>query len=150
MKAGAKEAIPFTEGAIDAIAAWSHGIPRLINAICDNALLISFSESTRTVEMRHIPESDGSNVPSASVTVNMAGCTAGQFVYGAVGPINLPAGGSYYLVSQETIGGDQWYDSGTVSTTTAAVVNSSAYFYLGAWNLYGSASTSFVPVNFQY
>jgi hypothetical protein len=86
MKVGAKEAIPFTEGAVDAIAAWSHGIARLISAICDNALLISFSESTRTVEMRHIRESDGSDVPSASVTVNMAGCTPGHFVYGAMGP----------------------------------------------------------------
>jgi general secretion pathway protein A len=53
-KAGGKEAIPFTQGAVDAIAAWSHGIPRLINAICDNALLISFSESTRKVEIRHV------------------------------------------------------------------------------------------------
>jgi general secretion pathway protein A len=55
-KAGAAGPIPFTEGAIDAIAAWSKGIPRLINAICDNALLIAFSEEMRTVEMKHIRE----------------------------------------------------------------------------------------------
>ncbi len=43
--------IQFTRSAlIDTVAAWSHGIPRLINAICDNALLIAFSETTRTVE----------------------------------------------------------------------------------------------------
>jgi general secretion pathway protein A len=53
-KAGGKDEIPFTQGAVDAIAAWSHGIPRLINAICDNALLICFSESTRRVEIRHV------------------------------------------------------------------------------------------------
>ncbi len=55
-KAGAEAPIPFTETAIDAIAAWSQGIPRLINAICDNALLIAFSEETRTVETAHIRE----------------------------------------------------------------------------------------------
>lgn len=55
-KAGATIPLPFVEGAIDAIAAWSKGIPRLINAICDNALLIAFSEETRTVEVRHIRE----------------------------------------------------------------------------------------------
>jgi general secretion pathway protein A len=55
-KAGATAPIPFTEGAVDAIAAWSHGIPRLINSICDNSLLIAFSEETRTVHPRHIRE----------------------------------------------------------------------------------------------
>jgi hypothetical protein len=80
----------------------------------------------------------------------MAGCTAGQFVYGAVNSITLSAGTSYYVVSQENIGGDQWYDFGTVSTTTGATVNSSAYFFNGVWNSYGPANTSFVPANFLY
>src|ERR1700684_3896648 len=55
-KAGAASPMPFSDGAVDAVAAWSKGIPRLINAICDNALLVAFSEETRTVEMRHIRE----------------------------------------------------------------------------------------------
>ena len=55
-KASATGPMPFTEGAIDAIATWSKGIPRLINAICDNALLIAFSDATRVVEVRHIRE----------------------------------------------------------------------------------------------
>jgi general secretion pathway protein A len=55
-KAGAIGPIPFSGGAIDAIAAWSKGIPRMINAICDNALLIAFSDEMRTVEVRHIRE----------------------------------------------------------------------------------------------
>jgi hypothetical protein len=41
---------PFSGHALDAIATWSNGIPRLINAICENALLIAFSEGTRVVE----------------------------------------------------------------------------------------------------
>lgn len=55
-KAGATGPMPFTDAAVDAIANWSKGIPRLVNAICDNALLIAFSEETRTVETRHIRE----------------------------------------------------------------------------------------------
>jgi len=53
-KAGAAGALPFTEDAIDGVAAWSKGIPRLINAICDNALLIAFSDETHAVEVQHI------------------------------------------------------------------------------------------------
>jgi general secretion pathway protein A len=52
--AGAKDAIPFGEEAVDAIARWSLGIPRLINAICDNALLLAFSDVMRVVEVRHV------------------------------------------------------------------------------------------------
>jgi general secretion pathway protein A len=55
-KAGAAGPIPFTEDAIDGVAAWSKGIPRLINAICDNALLIAFAFETRVVEVHHIRE----------------------------------------------------------------------------------------------
>ncbi len=55
-KAGAAGPLPFTEAAIDAIAGWSKGIPRLINALCDNALLIAFSDETHSVETRHIRE----------------------------------------------------------------------------------------------
>jgi hypothetical protein len=51
----------------------------------------------------------------------------GQFVYGAANPTVLPTGGSYYVVSQEAYLGDRWYDSGTISTTTAASVNSGIY-----------------------
>jgi general secretion pathway protein A len=55
-KAGGSDSIPFTDGAIDAIAGWSNGIPRLINAICDNSLLIAFSEAIQTVGVQQIHE----------------------------------------------------------------------------------------------
>ena len=80
----------------------------------------------------------------------MAGCTPGQFVYGAINPVTLPAGASYYLVSQETQGGDRWYDQGAISAATAAAVNSSVYFYGGNWFPVNSANTSYVPPNFLY
>ena len=80
----------------------------------------------------------------------MAGCTAGQFVYSAIGSITLPARASYYLVSQETQGGDRWYDQGAISTANVATVNSSVYFYNGSWYPIGGGNTSYAPPNFQY
>jgi general secretion pathway protein A len=53
-KAGGADPMPFTDQAIDVIAGWSHGIPRLINAICDNALLIAFSETTQIVDVSQV------------------------------------------------------------------------------------------------
>ena len=41
---------PFTGPALGAIAVWSGGIPRLINIICHNALLIAFSEKSLTLD----------------------------------------------------------------------------------------------------
>jgi hypothetical protein len=54
--AGATGPSPFTDDAVDAVAAWSYGIPRLINTICDNALLIAFSETIRTLNVEIIRE----------------------------------------------------------------------------------------------
>jgi general secretion pathway protein A len=40
---------PFDPAAVSAIATWSHGIPRVINAICDNALMLALSDAVRVV-----------------------------------------------------------------------------------------------------
>jgi general secretion pathway protein A len=52
-KAGGTD-LPFDEEALDGIAKWSSGIPRVINAICDNALMLALSESTRNVVLAHV------------------------------------------------------------------------------------------------
>ncbi len=46
----------FARGAIQEIARYSKGIPRLINIICDNALLIAFAASQRTISSKIIRE----------------------------------------------------------------------------------------------
>jgi len=56
MRAGGAEPVPFTIEAIDAIANWSRGVPRLINVICDNALLVAFSETTRKIDLEFVRE----------------------------------------------------------------------------------------------
>jgi general secretion pathway protein A len=52
MKAGGSEA-PFSAGAIDCIGQASQGIPRVINVLCDNALMQAFGEESASVEVRH-------------------------------------------------------------------------------------------------
>lgn len=46
---GGSPSHPFSLGAIDAIAAWSQGIPRLINSICDNALTVAFGMERKAI-----------------------------------------------------------------------------------------------------
>jgi general secretion pathway protein A len=46
----------FHAGAVEKIAAHSRGIPRIINIICDNALLIAFAASKKTVSAATIDE----------------------------------------------------------------------------------------------
>lgn len=47
--AGAKRKI-FTRGACELIAAASNGLPRVINQICDYALVYAFAEDEKTVD----------------------------------------------------------------------------------------------------
>jgi general secretion pathway protein A len=52
--AGGEKPGPFSSDAVANIAKWSKGIPRLINSICDNALVQAFAECTRTVGADHV------------------------------------------------------------------------------------------------
>jgi general secretion pathway protein A len=51
---------PFSSEAVDHIARTSQGIPRLINALCDNALILAFPERSSRVEARHVREAAAS------------------------------------------------------------------------------------------
>jgi len=48
------QAAPFSKEAVDAIGWASHGIPRLINVVCDNALIDAFGDQAARVEARHV------------------------------------------------------------------------------------------------
>jgi general secretion pathway protein A len=49
LKAGGKTRHPFTPVAITSIFRWSRGVPRLINCLCDNALLMAYAEDVEVV-----------------------------------------------------------------------------------------------------
>ena len=53
-KAGGREAPPFTSDAVAGIIQWSQGIPRLINSICDTALLMAYSDESPLVGLNYV------------------------------------------------------------------------------------------------
>jgi general secretion pathway protein A len=53
-RAGGTEPLPFSEQAITLIAKASRGIPRLVNSICDNALLLAYAGEELLIAPGHI------------------------------------------------------------------------------------------------
>jgi general secretion pathway protein A len=51
---GAKTKHPFVEDAVRGIACYSHGLPSLINVLCDNALLIAHEDGAALVGEKHV------------------------------------------------------------------------------------------------
>src|SRR5215469_5750722 len=88
------------------------------------------------------------------VSLNTSGGTAGQFVYNAfTNPITLNANTTYYVLSQETAAGDQFYDANTTAQTTTDATLAGPVFatnppaYTPAT---GQASRTYGPLDFTY
>ena len=113
---------------------------------------ICVAGNSQTHTVKFVNAGNGLDVPGGSTSVNMAGCVAGQFVYGAPGSsFTLQANAAYYLVSQEINGGDQWYEAGAISTASDAAVSNSVFSSDSSnWNSAYWANTSYVPPNFKY
>ena len=89
----------------------------------------------------------------ASATVATSGATSGAFAYVMLSStVTLAAGGTYYLVSTELNGGDQWYDNNTsVGLSTDASSANSVFFNAGTYTVPGgTAGKSYVPVDLIY
>ena len=109
--------------------------------------------NTGTHLVKLVQASDGSDVPGGAVSIGMNGGTAGQFQYGSLASnVVLAAGATYYLVSQETAGGDYWYNIDTRVTTNGVASDTSAVYGSGpgSWSSAGAPGTSYVPVDFLY
>src|ERR1700722_11085797 len=75
--------------------------------------VVSGNSGTHTVKL--VDASTGTDLPGGSVSVNTSGAKAGQYLYASLtAPLTLTSGHQYYLMSSETLGGDQWYDDNTV------------------------------------
>jgi len=98
--------------------------------------------------------SDGYDVPGASVSLNTSGATAGQFAYATLAaPVILEAGATYYLVSQETNGGDTWYDLDNTLVPTGAFTLTGqvwAYNSTTVYTVYSATNKGYIPVNLKY
>ena len=57
-KAGGEKA-PFSTDAIEAVVRYSGGTPRIINVICDNALILAYGEQNPGIAARHIVAAAG-------------------------------------------------------------------------------------------
>jgi general secretion pathway protein A len=78
-KAGGREAPPFTPDALVAIVQSSQGIPRLINSICDSALLMAYADESPLVGSNYVRAAvvnlaltDTSAAPAASMTASLS------------------------------------------------------------------------------
>jgi parallel beta-helix repeat protein len=97
--------------------------------------------------------SNGQTVAGGSVTVSTSGAPAGQFRYAALSaPIVLQANTTYVLATQETAGGDYWYDcDATVTTTSVANVETGSYSWDSrSWYYAGSTGRMYGIVGFIY
>jgi RHS repeat-associated protein len=109
------------------------------------------SGNSLTHTLKLVRAVDGVDVAGAQVTVNNSGVSSGHLLYGTLpSPVVLEANTTYYLVSQETSGGDLWYDSGTTVSALTGVTVPGAILYSGSsWTTAGSANNSYGPVGFK-
>ncbi|MEO8428044.1 MAG: LamG-like jellyroll fold domain-containing protein, partial [Verrucomicrobiota bacterium] len=111
------------------------------------------SGNVGTHALKLVNGTTGANVPGGSVSISLAGATAGQFRYAALAsPITLAAGTSYYLVSQEISGGDLWATAlrTAVTTTTVATCDGGILSNGTGWTFRLLANHPFVPLSFKY
>jgi hypothetical protein len=88
-----------------------------------------------------------------STTLNLQGLSSGSYAYATLAsPVTLSANSTYYILSQEVWGSDQWYDNDTtVTTTQAGTVTSAVYCTTTLPYIITSTSNhEYVPVNFTY
>lgn len=106
-----------------------------------------------THSLKIVNAASGSDVSGSLTSVNTAGAPSGSFLYATLSSsVVLQANTSYYIMTQESFGGDQWYDLNTslqnasVASITAPVYSSgSSYITIG-----GMAAHSYGPVDFRY
>jgi len=70
-KAGGSDEPPFTPEAIEGVVRWSEGIPRLVNSICDSALLMAYGDACSSVGIDYIRDAamNLALIPSLAVPI---------------------------------------------------------------------------------
>ena len=113
---------------------------------------LDIAGNTKTHTVKLVRVSDGGDVPGGSATLSFPTGTVGQFAYATlVSPVTLQANTGYYLISEETSGGDQWLDLGPITTTNVVSLNGPVYYWPGfGYYLVGITNGSYVPVNLLY
>ena len=111
--------------------------------------VVSGNSQTHTVKL--VDASTGADVPNGSATVVTSGAIPGAITYVPLSsPVVLTAGHSYYLLTQETSGGDQWYDTNTALQTTGAATVTGSMYGTGTWLVGFPGNRTYGPVDFKY
>jgi fibronectin type 3 domain-containing protein len=135
-----------TDGAVIAVGSSNLTVTAL------GRLMAPGNTQTHLVEL--VDAATGQVLSGGSVSVSMSGGTVGQFQYASLSsPLTLLAGHRYYLVSQETRGGDSWYNEPTfVTTTQAAAITGGVWSVngLGNWSPDTAIGAEYVGVDLQY
>ena len=106
---------------------------------------------SQTHQMRLVDAATGTDIGTTSV--NQGSEALGRFKYGSLAQgVPLSPGGLYYVLSQETSGGDMYYDQDTtvVVRSEASVPNAVYSTAPGLFVPVASAGHSYGPVNIQY
>jgi uncharacterized delta-60 repeat protein/RHS repeat-associated protein len=108
--------------------------------------------NTGTHSMKIVDVATGNDVPGSLVSIATTGGTNLTYQYATLGrPVVLLSGHDYYIVSQETSGGDRWYgDSSEVSMTSAASGDGWAYNTGSGWATGGTSVNSYGTVDLKY
>lgn len=94
----------------------------------------------------------GADIAGGSASVATAGAAPGSFAYAPLAsPVVLNANTTYYLVSQETAGGDTWYDlDTTLQTSPVATISGAVWAFTNSYSTLGGAGHSYIPVDFKF
>jgi hypothetical protein len=109
--------------------------------------------STGVHALKIVDSATGNDVAGSLTSVATAGAQSAAFVYASLpSPVNLNPNGIYYIVSQETAGGDYWYDSNTVIQNNPAATISAPVYNPGTgyFAIPNTAGQSYVPVDFHF
>ncbi|HEY4130053.1 MAG TPA: AAA family ATPase [Gemmatimonadaceae bacterium] len=107
--AGARGQIRFTPKAVNAIYRASHGVPRLINLICDRALLAGYASQTRDIGPEHVRKAVAAlRGEDADVEANVTATPERHWSWkpaiAAAIVVGLIGGGAYYYFPKPSHG----------------------------------------------
>ncbi|MFD0715488.1 fibronectin type III domain-containing protein [Paenibacillus sp. GCM10027626] len=113
--------------------------------------VVTGNSGAHTVKI--VEAATGADVAGAAVSVDTSSVAPNQFKYVELtSPIILQANTSYYVVSDEQVGGDRWRGYGTVINPAPdfGIDHAAKLLDGGTWVLDGSSNNSYVPVGFKY
>jgi len=108
--------------------------------------------STRNHTIEIIDAQNNTQLPNGVAAVSLTGKPEGFEIATLTHAVILSAGQTYYIVSQEEAGGDQFYDNDTavVVQPDATVISPVYQDDAGQWVLLGAQDHSYGPVNFTF